>query len=249
MSRLTCLPIPQYDFTGGAAIVTSWFGPRGGGVHYGVDFGTTDGIEVGVAVCAPVDGAVVHYQYDGPYTPSGGHTAGHNIWFQGTDGSRWKCFHLQGEPVVPLDVWVLAGTQIACVGNSGTQAAHLHLENHAGSWSHAVDFNADVQDAINGGRWPGASTPDHPPPEEAPVANGDWCKIANDDWNDAIYAVWFAESQRYPDGAPVAAQWLRTPMQVDVLKATFNAEDMGDQGPLIASLPKVTSVDILHQTT
>jgi murein DD-endopeptidase MepM/ murein hydrolase activator NlpD len=56
---------------------------------------------------------------------------------------------------VPVGSWHPAGSPIAEVGNSGTQAAHLHLEEHAGGWSNPVDFTADAYEVIDAGRWPG----------------------------------------------------------------------------------------------
>jgi hypothetical protein len=72
---------------------------------------------------------------------------------------------------VPVGHWAPAGSPIAEVGNTGTQAAHLHLEEHAGSWSSPIDFTDDAYEVINAGRWPG--TP--PPPPK------DWFDMATKD--------------------------------------------------------------------
>lgn len=166
MSRLTVAPLAEFDLSGGRVIITSPYGD--GRNHKGVDWGTTDGIEVGTPLFAPVDGHISNAGDDGPYTPEGGHTAGRWLWFAGDNGTRWKMFHLN-RVTGPAGVWLAAGTPIAEVGNTGTQAPHLHLEEHrAGSWSSPVDFTADAYEVIDAGRWPGL-----PPEPEAPDMTDD----------------------------------------------------------------------------
>ena len=162
-------PLAEYDPSGGRVKITAPFGD--GRNHKGVDWGTTDGIEVGTTLYAPVDGYVENTGYDGPYTPSGGHTAGNWLWFRGND-TRWKMFHLNAV-TIGTGEWVSAGTPIAQVGNSGTQAAHLHLEEHYGSWSNPVDFTNDAYEVIEAGRWPGSA----PPPEEDDMTDDDHNRI------------------------------------------------------------------------
>lgn len=158
MSRLDVLPLPERDASGGRVIITSPYGMRWGRLHAGVDMGTTDGIEMGTTVHGPADGTVVRRQDDGP-APS----AGLNLWFQADDGRRWKMFHLSAV-TVPVGTHVRAGQVIARVGNSGTEAPHLHLEEHVGSWSNPVDCTADVAECIAAGRFPGAALPSPTPP-------------------------------------------------------------------------------------
>jgi hypothetical protein len=158
MSRLTVAPLAEFDPSGGRVKITAPYGDGRG--HQGVDWGTTDGIEVGTTLYAPVDGTLENTGYDGPYTPSGGHTAGNWLFWRGDNGTRWKMFHLD-TVTVPIGSWHAAGSPIARVGNSGTQAAHLHLEEHAGGWGNPVDFTNDAYEVIDAGRWPG--TPPAPP--------------------------------------------------------------------------------------
>jgi len=67
-----------------------------------------------------------------------------------------------------------ADTPIAEVGNTGTQAPHLHLEEHReGSWSSPVDYTADAYEVIDAGRWPGT----RPPPEEPDMTDDDHNRI------------------------------------------------------------------------
>lgn len=152
MSRLDVSPLAEFDPSGGRVKITAPYGDGRG--HQGVDWGTTDGIEVGTTLYAPVDGVIENTGYDGPYTPSGGHTAGNWLWFRGDNGTRWKMFHLHCV-TAPTGQWTPAGAPIAEVGNTGTQAAHLHLEEHAGGWSNPVDYTADAYEVIDAGRWPG----------------------------------------------------------------------------------------------
>jgi hypothetical protein len=172
MSRLTVAPLAEFDRSGGRVMITAPFGDGRG--HQGVDWGTTDGIEVGTVLHAPVDGHVENTGDDGPYTPSGGHTAGRWLWFRGADGTRWKMFHLN-RVTIGVGQLVAAGTAIAEVGNTGTQAAHLHLEEHAGSWSAPVDFTGDAYEVINAGRWPGTG----PAGEDDDMTEADFQRIAD----------------------------------------------------------------------
>lgn len=173
VSRLTVAPLAEYDRTGGRVIITSPYGDGRG--HKGVDWGTTDGIEIGTPLYAVVDGHISNAGDDGPWTASGGHTAGRWLWFAGDNGTRWKMFHLN-RVTGPAGVWLAAGTPIAEVGNTGTQAPHLHLEEHReGSWSSPVDFTADAYEVINAGRWPGLA----PPPPEDDMTDEDFNRIAS----------------------------------------------------------------------
>lgn len=148
MSQVSIASLPEFDLTGARTKITSPVGPRGGGTHWGTDQGSDDGVDIGTPVHARLDGKVVHYQYDGPFRPPNGHTAGHNLWFQADNGRRFKCFHLAGPPVVPVGQWVAQGTIIARVGNSGTGIgnynAHLHEEEHSGSWSNPINGTPDI---------------------------------------------------------------------------------------------------------
>lgn len=145
------VPLPAQDRTGGDVIITSPYGQRTyKGVtrlHAGVDLGTTDGIEIGTPVCAPVDGMIVGMQYN-PNPQS----EGRNLWFLGDDGTRWKCFHLS-KITGTEGVRVSAGVKIAEVGMTGTEAPHLHFEQHVGSWDNPVDCTAEVAEAIAAGRF------------------------------------------------------------------------------------------------
>jgi hypothetical protein len=169
-------PLPEYDSTGGHLLITSGYRTPHRPTHYGVDMGTTDGIEIGVP-CYPVKpGKIVAIKNDGP-APS----AGINVHLLCDDGSRWKYFHLNAVNVV-VNQRVGLNDIIAWVGNTGTGAAHLHLEKHDGSFSNPVNPEPEVREAIAAGRYPGTVPT---PEEDMPLTPADARLIvdtlANDD--------------------------------------------------------------------
>jgi hypothetical protein len=196
LSRLTVAPLAEFDLSGGRVIITAPFGDGRG--HQGVDWGTTDGIEVGTPLYAPVGGYVEATGDDGPYY-NGHHTAGRWLWFRGDDGTRWKMFHTRAGAQIPLNSPVGAGARIAEVGNTGTQAAHLHLEEHAGGWSNPVDFTADAYEVINAGRWPNTAT--SAPPEIEDDMTPEELRFEMTGQRDrptsVVYPEWMHDSRNY----------------------------------------------------
>lgn len=165
-SRLDVFPLPRYDLTGGRIIITSPFGPRREGYHFGVDLGSTDGIER-VEAYAPADGKIVRTSRD----PGVG--AGLNLWFETPDGRRWKFFHLDAV-LAPVNVALKAGTVIARIGNSGTGAVHLHIEEHAGpDWNSPIDLTPAVRECMEAGRFVGEEPPAPTPVPITPVPEED----------------------------------------------------------------------------
>jgi hypothetical protein len=51
---------------------------------------------------------------------------------------------------------------------SGTGAPHLHVEEHAGSWSNPIDCTGDVVEVLAARRFPGQAVPAEPSPPVAP---------------------------------------------------------------------------------
>lgn len=168
---LICSPLPEFDRSGGRVKETSGYRTPERPEHFGSDYGTTDGIEIGTPLHAVEDGVIVFIQ-----PASAGAGAGHYIHLKGDSGRGWRYLHLrEGGTRVKVGDRVKMGQQIAEVGNTGGVAAHLHLEeilNPNGNWfdgrNNTTNPHPDVQAAWNAGRWPGTAGGGSPstPPED-----------------------------------------------------------------------------------
>ena len=138
--------------------VTSGFGPRAGGYHWGTDYGRGGG-SGGHPVYAVKDGTVTRsgpasgfgrwVTIDHPASNGGGETVyGHII------------------PEVTAGQTVREGQRIARIDpNSATNggvAPHLHFEWHRYSWSQPGPNRLNPQDMLHGARWPGDPAPAAP---------------------------------------------------------------------------------------
>lgn len=136
---MTTSPLSPTDKTGGRVILTSGFRTPSRPTHYGIDLGTTDGIEIGVNLYAVRSGVILRVGQD----PGVG--AGKNIWLLDDTGEGWKYFHMN-DYVVTAGQRVREGQLVGHVGNTGTSAAHLHLQRHAvggsSDWSRWTDATA-----------------------------------------------------------------------------------------------------------
>jgi len=170
------LPLPSHDPTGGETLITSPYGyrPSTNSFHYGDDWGTDDGIDVGTDVHAVEDGIVIRAGDSRP------NAAGIFIWLLGDSGYGWKFFHLNDFDPRAVGYRVRRGQVIGHVGNTGTRVAHLHLQCHAvnnsrdpGDWTDAsaVSVTNIWRELISQGRWP--NNPPPPPPEDDMPYN-DW---------------------------------------------------------------------------
>lgn len=196
-------PLPEYDRTGGRLIITSPYGPRSGSVHFGIDWGSTDGIEM-VETYPVVPGKVVSWRRD----PGMG--AGLNLWFVGDDGSRWKYFHLS-EVFIPLvGFHVDLTTPIARIGNSGTSAVHLHLEKHQVTWSNPVNFNDDARRCLAERRFPGTVVAPPPAPERPAPVEPAPNPTNTELWPMPLVILYFADKDtRWLLGSNDAGPWCR----------------------------------------
>jgi hypothetical protein len=191
-------PTVKHDRTGGRVIITSPMGPRWGGIHYGSDVGTTDGMDAGTPVVAEEDLEIVH---TGDARPNG---AGVFQWTLTDRQERnqrgqlcwvgYKSFHLEG--IVVHRGRVTIGTVIARAGNTGTGAVHLHKQKHllpvqpgprvpmALDWSDrtAVSHTAELQWLIDTnafvGETPTATTPE-PGDDDMALTDADLDRIAD----------------------------------------------------------------------
>lgn len=121
MRSLDAFPLPR------SAPKTSPYGPRGGRLHAGVDYG----VPVGTPVVAPWAGRVSQ-----GFEAAG---AGNWIWVVADSGDVFKCFHLSGYTVAN-GAQVAAGQSIARTGNTGASTGpHAHMELHSGGPAHPID--------------------------------------------------------------------------------------------------------------
>ena len=151
-------PTRATDKNGSAVIITAGWGDGRG--HKACDVGSKAGMAYGTPAFCPAlsDGEVVASLYDGPFRPPNGHTAGINLHLLCDDGSRWKLFHL-ARPLLSVGDRFTPSTPVAEIGNSGTQATHLHVEKHEGNFSNPVDFTAELREALAAGRFAGVTAP------------------------------------------------------------------------------------------
>jgi hypothetical protein len=108
-------------------IVTSPYGPRAGGFHFGTDFGFNGG-SGNRLVYAIDDGTVL---YSGAAQGYGGPDPAGWIVLQSDDGTVWEYGHVVREPQIKPGAPVRAGQVIARInpdsGSNGGTAPHLHL--------------------------------------------------------------------------------------------------------------------------
>lgn len=144
-------------------IVTSGFGPRSGGYHYGVDFGLAGG-SGGKPIFAVKDGRVTRsgpasgfgrwVTIDHPASNGGGETVYGHIVPEVTAGQSVK----EGQRIGRID---------PNQSTNGGVAPHLHLEWHRYSWAPPGPDRLDPMTKLAGATWPGATTV---PKEDKPVA-------------------------------------------------------------------------------
>ena len=138
--------------------VSSKFGPRGGGMHWGLDFAAADGTKIFAAQAGSVvhigaaDGFGQWIVIDHPTEAGSGTTVYGHMWDAHATGLR------QGDQVA-------AGQHIAFVGNNGDSSGHhLHFEVHPTVWS--PRSQQDPEPWLAGALEPGAQgVPDQPRPE------------------------------------------------------------------------------------
>jgi len=105
--------------------ITSPYGPRKGGFHYGIDIGNKRGTPVVAAASGSVVG-VVNYCAEGKSSCGGRY--GNYITIQHENGTRTKYAHLQKVSVFVGQI-VSQGEQIGTLGNTGRSTGpHLHFE-------------------------------------------------------------------------------------------------------------------------
>lgn len=213
---------------------TSGYGPRvdplgrGQGFHGGVDIAPKQpGLKL--ATHAPIDGTVTI-----PAFEAGG--AGRNIWVTGADGTLWKVFHLDSIEVAN-GARVKAGDRIATMGTTG---ASTGVHGHVEKWvrGQRVDPTADMSDAEQAGRFPGAA-PAPTPPAPAPTPEEDIMVTRTENQADMAAAI-----------KPVNDR-LATLEQLVTSRGSYIARDERDgamwlvAGDVKRLIPDPASVDVL----
>ncbi len=139
--------------------VSSKFGPRGGGMHWGLDFAAADGTKIyaaqagSVVHIGPADGFGQWIVVDHPTEAGSGTTVYGHMWDALVTGLH------QGDQVS-------AGQHIAFVGNNGDSSGHhLHFEVHPTVW--APGSQQDPEPWLGRAREPGAPVADVEPRPES----------------------------------------------------------------------------------
>lgn len=149
---MVTMPVPQGFY------VTSPFGPRSGGFHYGADFGRAGGS----------GGHLVYAVKDGTVTRSGS-ASGFGRWVTidhpaSNGGGETVYGHVI--PEVAVGQQVREGQRIARIdpdsATNGGVAPHLHLEWHRYSWVPPGPDRMDPMTKLAGARWPTADAPAKP---------------------------------------------------------------------------------------
>lgn len=119
---------PKYIVPVEESYITSYFGPRWGSTHHGVDFGVVTGTEV----FAARDGVVIQTGWNGDL--------GISVYVEHQDGEITRYAHLS-ESIVELGQEVSQGEVIAYSGNTGySTGPHLHFE---------IRINGEAVDPLN----------------------------------------------------------------------------------------------------
>ena len=135
--------------------ITSGFGPRSGGYHWGTDFGRGGG-SGGHPVYAVKSGTVTRagaasgfgrwVTIDHPASNGGGETVYGHIIPEVTAGQSVR----EGQRIGRID---------PNSSTNGGVAPHLHFENHRYSWSPPGPNRLNPEIMLRGAKWPGDTTP------------------------------------------------------------------------------------------
>lgn len=146
---MTTMPVPK------GFIVTSGFGPRAGGYHWGTDFGKEGG-SGGQPIYAVRDGLVTR----------AGNASGFGKWITlDVDAEHGGGLYVYGHiiPEVTVGQRVIEGQRIGHINpdsnTNGGVAPHLHFEHHRYVWSQPGPDRLDpMQNVLAGARWKGEPT-------------------------------------------------------------------------------------------
>ncbi|QXE02852.1 murein hydrolase activator EnvC [Terribacillus sp. DMT04] len=121
--------------------ISSGFGPRSGGYHYGIDFAKRG---AGVPIWAAASGRVSKAYYSSSYG---------NVIFvtHSINGKTYTTVYAHLTSMnVSADQRVSQGQQIGTMGNTGmSHGQHLHFELHTGSWNDSKSNAVDPRSYLN----------------------------------------------------------------------------------------------------
>ena len=146
---MTTMPVPK------GFVVTSGFGPRAGGYHWGTDFGKVGG-SGGQPIYAVRDGLITR----------AGSASGFGQWITlDVDAQHGGGLYVYGHiiPEVTVGQRVTEGQRIGHINpdsnTNGGVAPHLHFEHHRYVWSQPGPDRLDpMQNVLAGAKWVGDST-------------------------------------------------------------------------------------------
>ena len=146
---MTTMPVPK------GFVVTSGFGPRAGGYHWGTDFGKEGG-SGGQPIYAVRDGLITR----------AGNASGFGQWITlDVDAQHGGGLYVYGHiiPEVTVGQRVIEGQRIGHINpdshTNGGVAPHLHFEHHRYVWSQPGPDRLDpMQNVLAGARWKGETT-------------------------------------------------------------------------------------------
>ena len=146
---MTTMPVPK------GFVVTSGFGPRAGGYHWGTDFGKEGGS----------GGQPIYAVRDGLITRAGA-ASGFGQWITlDVDAAHGGGLYVYGHiiPEVTAGQRVIEGQRIGHINpdsnTNGGVAPHLHFEHHRYVWSQPGPDRLDpMQNVLAGATWVGDST-------------------------------------------------------------------------------------------
>lgn len=212
--------------------VTSPFGPRDGGFHFGVDFGRSGG-SAGMPVYAPQSGTVL---YAGAAQGYGGPDPAGWLVIQSA-GGVWELGHIRRLPNVAVGSKVVEGQQVAVINpdsntNGGT-APHLHVSYMAGSYDPAR--KSDPLRVLAGAKEPGGVVDSNKPDfNEYPLWSPN--REPRGGVKVDLFLLHTEEGGGVKDGADRLARWMNNP-STQVSYHYSVSQDPADKG--------VTVVDVV----
>lgn len=225
--------------------ITSPFGPRDGGFHYGVDFGRDGGSE-SMPVYAIQSGTVI---YAGAAQGYGGPDPCGWLVIDSDDGEGSGCLeygHIRRLPSINVGTHVEAGQQIAIINpdtkTNGGVGPHLHLSDMPGGYDPAAKQNPLVR-LVSGGAiepQPNQAQPKKENPLPSNASRPDFNEYPvwspnNEQRNGTKVDLFLLHTQEGDSNADGLARWLQSPA-VQVSYHYTISEDIVDHGVTVCDV-------------